>query len=49
MNKCKLSDFEKPITPNVKLCDITDGELYKSVLASVDGHLFKKNKLSVFQ
>ena len=47
MNKC--SDFEKPITPNVELCDITDGELYKSVLASVDEHLFKKNNLSLFQ
>ena len=48
MNKCKLSDFEKPITPNVELCDITDGELYKSVLASVDGHLFKKKQAFSF-
>ena len=42
MNKCMLSDFDREPTAADELWDITDGEIYKKVLASTDGHLFKK-------
>ena len=35
INNCKLSDFDREPTA-------TEGELYKKILASNDGHLFKK-------
>ncbi len=42
MKKCKATFFDKSPKTTNDLCDITDGDLYKSVLASVDGPLFKK-------
>jgi hypothetical protein len=41
MNKVKLKDFEK-IKISDDLTDITDGRIYKQLLASEDGHLFEK-------
>ena len=48
MKKFKASDFDKPTKTTNDLCDITDGELYQRVLASIDGPLFKKMRAFSF-
>ncbi len=48
MLKCKLSDFDKASIALDELCDITDGKIYKRILASSDGHLFKKKRAFSF-
>ena len=48
MKKIKASDFDKPTKTTNDLCDITDGELYQRVLASIDGPLFKKMRAFSF-
>ena len=41
LSKCKISDFDKQTNSAGELCDITDEEIYKKILASSDGYSFK--------
>ncbi len=48
MKKVNVSIFQKKNLAENELSDIRDGEIYKKLLDSEDGHLFKENKAFSF-